>query len=434
MQAALRSGPGRWLRYSPVLDWRRLLERTNRLSPQAPTVTFRLAEAPGQALWPPPPALVQLQAALPASQPPARGIGRQVQLSTADPSETETLVSVQAAPARQKGPAPAPAAFGLAALAGGKPIAAPAAVQAWRISAHYDAASGSAAEPQREQEQELQLPSLPVLPSIRTRRPPDEPLRSSDAAALYAGSPTKASASPAGRLGGGRFSTSMSICDAAAAAVPSESLERRQVSMAAELDDPLASTAASLQFIAFEAEPVQGGCSCSCSGSQAAQQPLPQRLHFTYRSLTGPAVTAPLRLDPAAGGQSSPGPHGRQLFGLVPDASSPSSGAGEGGHVAAAPVHTLKLLDAASLVQLMSSEGLPPAAAVSLERQHRLRAARWLAEGRLQVDVWDSASLLQVGLGSGAWLCPGRAASAQSACPLVCWSCIHIHMPRHDKK
>lgn len=226
------------------------------------------------------------------------------------------------------------------------------------------------------------------------------PLAGLDAAALYAGSPTKASGSPAGQLGGGSSATRppLDAFEAAAAALPAAALERRHISLSAELDDPLVSVEATLQFIAFEAQPSQGRtCGCSSHSSQAAQQPLPSLLHFTYRSLAGPAVTAPLQLQPA---EHSPGPAARQLFALVAEESAPS-GEAAGSAPTAAPVHSLQLLDTAGLLQLVSAEVLPPAAAASLARQHRLRAARWLAQGRLQVDVWDSASLLQVGRGCG---------------------------------
>ena len=311
-------------------------------------------------------------------------------------------MSVKAAPASQK-PAPPAAAVGLAALAGGKPIAVLDAVQAWHISARYDAADNGTSEQQAQQAQQAQqqaAPSLPLLPSIRTRPPPAERLSGLDAAALYAGSPTKARGPHAGQLGGSSSATRapMGASEAAAAALPAAALERRHVSLAAELDDPLVSAEATLQFIAFEAQPSQG-CTrgCSSHSSQVAQQPLPLQVHFTYRSLAGPAVTAPLQLQPAA---HSPGPTARQLFALVADESGPNREA-VGSAPTAAPVHRLQLLDTAGLLQLVSAEGLPPAAAASLARQHRLRAARWLAQGRLQVDVWDSASLLQVGEGCG---------------------------------
>lgn len=38
----MRSGPGHWVRPAPVLDWRRLLERTNRISPDPPLACFTL--------------------------------------------------------------------------------------------------------------------------------------------------------------------------------------------------------------------------------------------------------------------------------------------------------------------------------------------------------------------------------------------------------
>ena len=53
-EMALRSGPGRWVREQPLLDWRRLLERTNRLSPEPPVASFTLQEAERQGIWPPP--------------------------------------------------------------------------------------------------------------------------------------------------------------------------------------------------------------------------------------------------------------------------------------------------------------------------------------------------------------------------------------------
>lgn len=302
-------------------------------------------------------------------------------------------MSVRAAPARQKPREQGPGSFDLAALAGGKPLAAPAAVQAWQISAHYDATAASSVVQQQERQQ-----ALPVLPSIRTR--PQEAqqaqqLSDGDDAALYAGSPTKASVPPVQQWGSDSAACT-TIAQAAGAALPAEALPWRQVSLAAELEDQLVSAEATLQLIAFEADPCQGG-GCACSGGVcggAAQQLLPAQLHFTFRSLGGPAVTPPVRLEPAAGGAGSPGCGGRHLFALVAEGQEPAAC-----DALTAPVHRLPLLDAAGLQQLVCSEGLPPAAAASLARQHRLRVARWLEEGRLQVDVWDNGSLLQVCFG-----------------------------------
>lgn len=38
----MKGGPGHWVRQVAVLDWRRLLERTNRVSPEPPIARFDL--------------------------------------------------------------------------------------------------------------------------------------------------------------------------------------------------------------------------------------------------------------------------------------------------------------------------------------------------------------------------------------------------------
>ncbi|KAL4443404.1 hypothetical protein ABPG75_011141 [Micractinium tetrahymenae] len=434
--AALRSGPGRWLRPSPVLDWRRLLEHANRSSPLAPTVSFSLLSAPGQAIWPPPAAAVPLRAvalravapATAAAQPAlaagvAAGVAAAAQaLAAGGPSEqerrltaaseAETLQSLQASPRGHKA-AQKPgqgASSRKNSAVGSKPIEPQITFQAWQIHAHHDAAPGDgsdsrpgaaarAAAAEVVVEEGAPWWEPPRLPSIRTRPAQGAAAALSlkagtpeEAAALYAGSPTKQARQ------GARLSAADVAAAAAASAVPAAAAVERDASLQAELGDKLVTAAASLQLLGFEAAEQQlGGAACELAPS------LPERLHFTYRFLHSgsPAVTAPLHLAPLGNGWSAAGGGGggSRLYALAGEADD-SYGRDDPEVAPPAPELPLQLLDVAALEQHaaeLAAQGAPPAAAAGLARQLRLRAARYLAERRLQLDVWDSDSLLQVG-------------------------------------
>lgn len=279
------------------------------------------------------------------------------------------------------------AARGLAPLPSSKPLPAVQSVQAWQIHACYDAPpAGAAAEP----------PLLPQPLRVRTRpQQAPGPPTGEEAAALHAGSPT----AKRSRSRWAACTPAAAAAEAAAAALPAAAVAERQASLAAELSDPLTTTEASLQLLAFEAEPgwdaaqaSGGGGTGGGRGSAGAPPPLPARLHFTWRCLGGdpPTVTAPLVLQPAGGSAAS---GGRQLFALAQEAAS-------GGDACLPQPERLQLLDAAALergLAELAAQGAPPAAAASLACQHRLWVARYLAQGRLQLDAWDSDSLLPLG-------------------------------------
>ena len=367
-----------------MLDWRRLIERSNRSSPEPPRATFHLAEAPGQAVWPPPAAPVPLLAPPPQAGPVPSRQGSQRRPRALAPSaaasEAETLVSVRAAR-----PPKAAVAGSSLALPSSKVLPAAEAVRAWQIHACYDPPAGEAA----------QAALLPRPAPIRTQpqqaaRPPSR----EEAATLHAGSPTAKRL--LSRWAASGTSPAAAAAGAAAAALPAAAVAERASSLAAELSDPLTTAEASLQLLAFEAE-----SGCCAAGASADAPALPAQLHCTWRCLGSdpPTVTPPLLLQPAG---FSAGGGGRQLFALVQDQAA-----------AAAPEHDgfstpqrlsepeqLQLLDAAALERgaaELAAHGAPPSAGASLARQHRLRAARRLAQGRLQVDVWDSDSLLPLG-------------------------------------
>lgn len=462
MQAELRSGPGRWLRQVPVLDWRRLLERTNRISPQAPLVSFTLCDAPGQAIWPPPAAPVALRPSAPApiytagqlpvrrqsaataarepqallpGSPAARVAEAQEreQLHTAA-SEAETLVSVQgASPGAQQQQQYMPAHLASSypngqgskrSEVGGscsrKPAVPQLDLQAWQIHAHYDGSACSSAGAGAPDAEQLWRP--PALPSIRTRlqqqaqHVASSPLSAQqEADALYAGSPTaKQARRGLAATSAASLTAPEAALAAAGAAVPAAEVAGHTFSLKEELSDALFTSAASLQLLAFEAEP--GAGAWLGGGEQLLQPALPQRLHFTFRFFhsSQPTITAPVHLlhvhDAAGctGSSGSSGGGGRaELYALASEVGQP--GFSRHGSVDArpAPELPLQLLDAAALEQQaaqLAAGGAPPAVAASLVRQQRLRAVQYLADRRLQVDIWDSDSLLQVGGGLIGWV------------------------------
>ena len=379
-----------------MLDWQRLIECTNRSSPAEPTISLVLYNAPGQAVWPPPPAPVQLrQPRQPASPlgslapPPARPEAAAVaaarkaeerqrqQMSTAA-SEAETLLSV--GPGLHKATATAVAAKL------GRPLAVQETVQTWQIQARCDAA----AVQKENKHQHPQEPSLHSRPQQAQQAPAQR--SKEEVAALYSGSPT---AKLARRRGAAvafaeGASAAQAAVAAAAEATAAESnlpeLTGLQLSevLSSELADELLSAEASLQLLAFESSAVSG----AAAGAQ-----LPGSMHFTYRFFDGqPTVTAALRLEPVA---CSAEQEGTQLLALLPEHVASSSRA-----QGPAPALPLRLLDAGALQRQLAEladQGMPPEAAASLVQQQRLRAVHYLAERQLQIDVWDSSSLLQVG-------------------------------------
>lgn len=370
-----------------MLDWRHQLENVERGSPEEPPrVSFALAEAPGQVVWPPPASPVPLRAWPPrrpgASRQPSR---RQLQLHgqplSTLASEAEALCSVRAPVLHPQPPkATGFSADGLAGISA-KAVVAPAAMQAWWIGTLYEPPAAATAHVERR----------PPLASIRTQTRSGE-----EAVALYAGSPTAKRAawwacSPPACAPWG------STAEAAAAALPAAAVAARPVSLSAELADPLvAATEASLQMVGFAAEfPGTGGSWLGGSNGSGEAESLPRRLHFTFRGFgtDQPTVTAPTRLEPAGSGGGGP-----SLYSLV--LAAVERGSASGVAPTPAPAERLQLLDVAGLHQALlalAAQGLPPTTAASLVRQHRLRVARHLAEAHLQVDVWDADSLLPVG-------------------------------------
>ena len=384
-----------------MLDWRRLLESAGHASPQAPRVSFMLQAAPGQAVWPPPPAplplwpslrtapdacppLPALAAAPPQPSPHFRPLDKAALAGHARhtaASEADTLVSV-----RQAGQAGSSKAAGGGDVRGDKlavDVAGQHDVQCWQIQACYQGVAALAAKSE-DAGAELHHWQPPALPSIRTtargRQPPIGG-GAGDAAALYAGSPAAVQRGATPRL----QSAAEAAVAAAAAAQPAAVAADLAGSLQEELQDGLLSAAASLQLLGFEAEPAVG--------SQEA--PLPRRLHFTLRFFASPpAVTAPLLLEPVGSAGA-----GGTLYSLAAE-TGPGAGGRHGATAAPpAPELRLRLLDLPALEAAAAEaaeQGAPVAAAASLLWQQRLRAARYLADGVLQVDVWDSDTRLQV--------------------------------------
>lgn len=332
-----------------------------------------------------------------------RGASREELRPTAA-SEVETLASLQASPCGPRASwAAVQGASKAGAAASGKPIEPQLTLQAWQIHAHHNevpggldsgpAAAAAAARVAAEVALEESAPwwQPPALPSIRTHLGQGEAATPSpradalaEAAALYAGSPRKQARQ------GARVSAADATAAAAAAAMPADAAAELRVSLQAELSDELVTTAASLQLLGFEQ--LQGG------PEGEPDSPLPHGLHFTFRFFhsSSPTVTPPLYLTALDGITS-----GGRLYALAAGTAGGSAGADP--EVCPPPPELpLQLLDVAELEQQateLAAQGAPPAAAAGLARQLRLRGARYLAERRLQVDVWDSDSLLQANLG-----------------------------------
>jgi hypothetical protein len=237
-------------------------------------------------------------------------------------------------------------------------------VQAWRIAAQPPAS----------------LPSAGFKPLASIRAKPTKERSEEEQAALFSGSPTaKLAATRGWEAPSGEMSAVEAAIAAAAeaecAAAPQEAVSARQ--LLAEVEDVLSTVEASLQLLAYEAP------------SPALALQLPAAMHFSFRIFSAqPTVTESVHLHaiPARSGCS---PAGGQLFALLPSESL------KGATSAPPPAMGLALLQIAELQQLAKQLGelAPPA---GLLRQQRMRLAQYLAEGRLQVDVWDSDSMLQV--------------------------------------
>ncbi|GAB4818554.1 hypothetical protein N2152v2_005600 [Parachlorella kessleri] len=143
----------------------------------------------------------------------------------------------------------------------------------------------------------------------------------------------------------------------AATATPLTQALDRKISLAAELEDPLGTNGVTLQLLGYA--PAHGVSMESLGGGIASDSILTPaadgnggRIHFTFRLFTNQPTVTP----------------------------------------AAQPPEQVEL----QLSQL-AAQGLGEDCRSSVVRQLRLRAAQYLAERWLQVDVWDSTSLLQVG-------------------------------------
>lgn len=377
-------------------------------------------------MWPPPAAPVQLQAVAPCSAGAPPGVARAaagpsaagtagaqcIRTAQAAPgapergrfptaaSEADTLASLQASPRGGKaGWAPAQGGGApAAAAAGGKAIEPQLTLQAWQIYATRDAGldcmevdpvAAPAATAEVTVEEEAHLGRPPQLPSLRTclgqgeaAVPPLWACTADEEAALYAGSPRKQA-----RLGVGVSAADAALA-AAATAVPAAAAAELPVSLPAELGGELVPSVASLQLLGFE-QLIHGG--------EPAVAP-PKRLHFTFRCFhsSSPVVSAPQHLAALGGTSAGDAAAGSsRLYALGADGSC----AGVDPRACPpGPELPLHLLDVAALQQHaaeLAAAGASPAVAAGLTHQLRLRLARYLAERRLQVDVWDSDSLLQ---------------------------------------
>jgi hypothetical protein len=196
----------------------------------------------------------------------------------------------------------------------------------------------------------------------------------------------------------------------AATATPYHHSLARHINLAAEMVDPLDVDEITLQFVgyapahgvALEALGGRGG------GKDTVLAPAPDAsggcMHFTFHLFSNqPTVTA------AARPQLLPGGAKGRFCALVPAAAAAAvgepgrqeSGGGAAGVAVTLPLHPPELREQ-QLGQL-EAQGLGEECRGSAARQLRLRAAQYLAERWLQVDVWDSTSLLQASqlLGKG---------------------------------
>ena len=201
----------------------------------------------------------------------------------------------------------------------------------------------------------------------------------------------------------------------AATATPLTDALDRRIDLASEVEDQQGANEVTLQLLALapahgvSMESLGGAAASSGSILAPAADGEGGRIHFTFRLFTNqPTVTpaAQVQLLPALGSSRAAG--GRLCALVAPiaikslghDGSSAFIGS-SGSSVLAAGTSVTLPLQPPDQVELqlsqLAAQGMGEDCRSSVVRQLRLRAAQYLAERWLQVDVWDSTSLLQVG-------------------------------------